>query len=212
MQHFTVIHDGSDQGWQAAYLAFHISALLGAPLRALLTDSSIDKKVQVEVGGRAAGVVMESRLIKEFSVTAVVENSNHSDGLFVPRHLIPDENTARRFLEALSRPLWLVSIESEMNGMAVLIGNPASDGTMIRYASILSHRIQQPLNGFVHKNEYPLVSKSNPDIPWQELPELTLVGVTAALKRVKASLLLLSLSHFSLVDASLVNCVIFPTA
>lgn len=218
MQHFTVIHDGSDQGWQAAYLAFYISALLGAPLRALLTESSTDKKAhvqratQVEVGARAAGVAVESRLITKFSVTDVVENSNNSDGLFVPRHLILDEETARRFLEALSCPLWLVSIESEMSGVAVLIGDPASDETLFRYATTLSNRIQLPLTGFVHNNEHPLISKSNPDIPWQVLSDWTPAEIAVALKQVKASLLFLSVSHFSLTDKLPINCVVYPVA
>jgi hypothetical protein len=97
MQRFTLLHDGSDQGWQAAYLAFHIAAQLGAPLFALLVGSASDEKIlarnasQVEVGGRAAGLVIKTRLVTEFSVDIVEENVADSDGLFVPRRLIPDE-------------------------------------------------------------------------------------------------------------------------
>lgn len=218
MQHFTVIHDDSDLGWQAAYLAFHIAARLGAPLRALLIESPTDKKAraqrasQIEVGGRAAGVAVESRSIRNFSVANIVENCKGTNGLFIPRRLIPDEDTARRFLEALSCPLWLVSMKSAMDGMVVLIGDSASDEALIRYALTLSVRIQLPLTGFVHQNEFPTISKSNPDIPWQALPDLTSLELTAALEQVKASLLFLSISHFSLTEESPVNCIVFPGA
>jgi hypothetical protein len=216
MQHFTVLHDGSGQGWQAAYLAFHIASRLGAPLRALLFESSPDKKAlmqkaaQVEVGARAADVAVETRLIPHFSVADVAENSKDSNGLFIPRHLVSDENAARQFLEALSYPIWLVSMESTMNGMAMLIGDPDADEAMTHYATVLSKRIQLSLTGFAHKNEIPLISKPDEDIAWQPLIELTPVEITAALKRVDASLLFLSISQFSLTDELPVNCVIYP--
>jgi len=141
-----------------------------------------------------------------------VENCKGTNGLFIPRRLIPGEDTARRFLEALSCPLWLVSMESAMDGMVVLIGDSASDEALTRYALTLSVRIQLPLTGFVHQNEFPTISKSNPDIPWQALPDLTSVELTAALEQVKASLLFLSISHFSLTEESPINCIVFPGA
>jgi hypothetical protein len=66
------------------------------------------------------------------------------------------------------------------------------------------------LTGFAHKNEIPLISKPDKDIAWQPLIELTPVEITAALKRVDASLLFLSISQFSLTDELPVNCVIYP--
>jgi len=218
MQHFTVIHDSSDQGWQAAYLAFHIASRLGAPLRALLAESSLNKEARaqrtapVEVGGRAAGISVETRLISDFSTANIVENCKGTNGLFIPRRLIPDKESASRFLEALSCPLWLVSMESAMNGMAVLIGDPASDEAMTHYATVLSKRIQLPLIGFVHKNKLSQISKSNPDIAWQSIPDLIPVEITAVLKRVDASLLILSISQFSLIDDLSFNCVIYPVS
>lgn len=218
MQHFSVIHDGSDQGWQAAYLAFHMAARLGAPLRALLTESPAEKKAhaqratQIEVGGRAAGVAVESRLITDFSVANIVENCKGTNGLFVPRRLIPDEKTAHRFLRALSCPLWLVSMESAMDGMVMLIGDYASDEALIHYAMTLSGRIQLPLTGLVQQNEFPSISKSNPDIIWQPIPDLTPLAIATALKQVNASLLFLSIAYFSLADELPINCVIYPAS
>jgi len=220
MQHFTVIHDGNDQGWQAAYLAFHIAARLGAPLRALIIESH-DKKAdaqraaQVEVGGRAAGVSVESRLITDFSLSRVTEHFTISNGLFIPRRLIPDEKTARRFMGALSCPLWLVSTESAesaMDGMALLIGDSASDNALSDYATILAHRIQLPITGFVHKNNLSRVTKSNPDISWHPLQSLTSGEISKALKQVDASLLFLPIFHFSLIDKLRINCVVYPAS
>lgn len=218
MQHFTVLQDDSQQGWHAAYLAFHIASRLGAPLRVLLTESFPDdnahlqRAAQVKVGGRAAGVSVETRLIKDFSVTTVMENCSNTNGLFIPRRLIPDEKAARRFLKALSCPLWLVSMKSAMEGMAVLIGDSSMDKALTHYAMTLAVRIQLPLTGFVHKDEYPLISKSNPNIIWQSLTGLTSLEIATALKQVKASLLFLSISHFSLTVDMPVNTIIFPEA
>ena len=215
MQHFTVLQDDGEQGWQAAYLAYHIASRLGAPIRVLLTESSSDKNAraqraaQVKVGGRAAKVTVETRLVTDFSVNTVAENCKNTNGLFIPRHLIPDEKAARRFLKTLSCPLWLVSAESAMDGMAVLIGDPALDEALTRYAMTLSGRIKLPLAGFVHKDEYSLISKSNPDIIWQALTELSSIEITTALSQVNASLLFLSIAHFSLTDKLPINFVIY---
>ena len=68
MQRFSLIHDGSEQGWQAAYLAFNISARFGAPLLALLVKSDLPtsllqkRAAQVRVGGNAAKLVIETKL------------------------------------------------------------------------------------------------------------------------------------------------------
>jgi len=73
MQRFTLLHDGSPQAWQAAYLAFHIAAQLGAPLRVLLFDADDDQDMlaknasQIEVGGHAAGVNVRTFVTRLFN-------------------------------------------------------------------------------------------------------------------------------------------------
>lgn len=216
MQRFTLIHDGSKQGWQAAYLAFYIAAQLGAPLQVLMVISNSDtntlakRAAQVEVGGHAAGVAIATQSIAEFSINAVAEVGSKSNGLFVPRRLIPDEKTARVFLEALSCPLWLVSKESETKGIALLAGNPFLEETMINYAIALSHRIQQPLNGLVLESEFAHAKKSNTDIAWHQLPDFSPPTVSTVLKQVNVSLLILPLARFSISDELSFNCVIYP--
>ncbi|MGD8404875.1 MAG: hypothetical protein PVJ21_14540 [Anaerolineales bacterium] len=216
MQRFTLIHDGSKQGWQAAYLAFYVAAQLGAPLQVLMVISNSDtntlakRAAQVEVGGHAAGVAITTQTIAEFSINAVAEASSKSNGLFVPSRLISDKKTARDFLEVLSCPLWLVSKESETNGIAMLAGNPIVEETMINYAIALSHRIQQPLNGFVLESEFAHFKKTNSEVAWHQLPDFSPPTVSTVLKQVNVSLLILPLARFSISDELSFNCVIYP--
>jgi len=216
MQRFTLIHDGSKQGWQAAYLAFYVAAQLGAPLQALMVTSGNDRNLiakraaQVEVGGHAAGVAIGTRLIEETSVHAVAEVSGNTNGLFAPRRLIPDEKTARRFLEALSCPLWLVSKESETNGVTMLVDDPVAQETLINYAAALSHRIQQPLIGLVLESAFTLIPKVDTDFEWHPLPEFSIDTLSKTLNQVNTSLFILPVSHFSLADGLSLNCVIYP--
>ena len=216
MQRFTLIHDGSDQGWQAAYLAFRIAAQLGAPLLVLLADSASDKKMlaeraaQVEVGGHAARVAIESHLVTDFSVDTVMKKKNNCDGLFAPLRLIPDEKTARSFLEALSCPLWIVSNEAEMHGLSILVGEPASDAALVRYVSVLAKRIQQPLTGLVRESELASISKANTDVNWRSLAAISSVEINTALNQLGTSLLFVPVSSLSLTEGLSVNYVICP--
>jgi hypothetical protein len=216
IQRFTLVHDGSDQGWQAAYLAFHITAQLGASLLVLMVGSTTDEKIlaqkasQVEVGGRAAGVVIETRLVTKFSVDAVRENAADSDGLFVPRRLIPDEETAVRFLDALSCPLWIVSKESELHEMAVLVDDLAANETLITYTTALSRRLQQSLTGFVRRNELNLISGSDESLAWLPLADFSPTEINATLNQLGADLLFLPLARLSLVSELSMNCVVYP--
>jgi hypothetical protein len=216
MQRFTLIHDGSDQGWQAAYLAFRIAAQLGAPLLVLLADSASDKKMlaeraaQVEVGGHAARVAIESHLVTDFSVDTVIENNIKSNGLFAPRRLIPDEKTARRFLEAFSCPLWIVSNESEMHGLSILVGEPDSDAALIHYVTALAKRIQQPLTGLIPESELASISEADTDVNWLSLAAFSSVEIDAALNQLGSSLLFVPVSSLSLTEGLSVNYVICP--
>jgi hypothetical protein len=215
MQHFSLIHDGSKQGWQAAYLAFHIAAQLGAPLSVLQVGEPGDENkltnraAQVEVGGHAAGVVIETRWIREFNLNTVKQRISNSNGLFLPRHLIPDENTARGFLEALSCPLWLASKEIKTQGVAMLVADPAADDVLIQYAAILSQRIQQSLTGLVLESKSGGIPKSD-TTEWLSLPDFSQAAIKLALKRVNVSLLVLPVSKFLLAGNLPVNCVLYP--
>ena len=119
MQKFTLLNDGSVQGWRATYLAFHVAAQLGAPLQALLINSNNDEETleqraaHIEIGGRAAGVAIETRLLTDFSVDFLKGQPTVIDGLFVPHRLVPNEVSAALFLEACSCPLWITSQEPE---------------------------------------------------------------------------------------------------
>ena len=216
MQRFTLLHDGSKQGWQVAYLAFHVAAQLGAPLLVLLTDSAlapdalIQRAAQVEVGGRAAGVTIKTHQVADFSVDVVTQYADDSDGLFVPQRLIPDWKTALRYLEAFSRPLWIVSRESEMRKMAVLVDNLDPNETLVNYTVTLSHRLQQSLTGIVLDSEPISVSKSDAPIDWVSLHVIDPVEINTALQQIEADLFFIPASRISLIDELPLNYVVYP--
>lgn len=216
MQRFTLIHDGSEQGWQAAYLAFHIATLLGAPLHVLIDNSETDKKTiaqraaQVEVGGRAAKVVIGTQLVTDFSADTVAKNAADTDGIFVPRSLVPDEETALGLLKVLPCPLWIVSQEAEMSGAVTLVGNPTADKTLINYTNILSQRIQQPLTGLILESELEITSKAYEAITWHPLSDFSPQQISIVLKQLNVNLLFASVSYIDLVAKLPINCVVWP--
>ena len=216
MQRFTLIHDGSEQGWQTAYLAFHIAAQLGAPLQALLGDSAnreslVQSAAQVEIGGRAAGVVIGTRLVTDFSLDNLIENTDSIDGLFIPHRFVPDEKTAARFLEALSCPLWIVSHGPEIHKMATLISDLVADEKLIHYSMTLAHRLQQALIGLVQAKELASKSQSDLELEWEPIPNFSSREINATINQLDVNLFFVSASNASLIEDLASNCVIFPT-
>jgi hypothetical protein len=217
MQRFTLIHDGSDQGWQTAYLAFHIAAQLGAPLQALLGDSAdgeslVQSAAQVEIGGRAAGVTIGTRLVPDFSLDSLTANMNVIDGLFIPHRLIPDGETATHFLETLSCPLWIVSQGPEIHKMAVLVSDLVADEKLIHYTTALAHRLQQSLTGLVRAEQLASMMHSDLNLEWEPFPSFSSREITSTINRLDINLFFVSVSNAPLIDDISSNCVIFPAA
>lgn len=219
MHRFTLLHDGSAQGWQATYLAFHIAAGLGAPLQVLFNDSISNEETpeqraaHVETGGRAADVVIESRVLPDLSVDTLKQNITVVDGLFVPRTLVPDGATASRFLEAFSCPLWIVSAKSEIAEMAVLVKSLAKDDHLIVHIKTLSQRLHQSLTGFVPRAELDLARGSDlAALTWVPLPSFTVPDITSALELFRVGLLFVPASSVDLMVQLSCNCVVYPDA
>jgi hypothetical protein len=217
MQKFTLLHDGSAQGWYATYLAFHVAAQLGAPLQALLVDSNSDKEslkqraAQIKTGARAAGVAIETHLVADFSVDSLKKSITTIDGLFVPHRLIPDGESAARFLEALSCPLWIASKEPEIREMAVLINDPIKDERLISYTKVLAHRFQQSIKAFIKQSDNNPTPKSETStLTWVSLPTLSLDDVNSALTHLNAGLLFISVSNADMTGELPCNFVIYP--
>ena len=216
MQRFTLLHDGSKQGWQAAYLAFHVSAQLGAPLLVLLAGPTTDSKTlvqratQIEVGARAAGVAVGTRFVPNFSVDVATKNASGSDGLFIPSRLIPDWETALRYSEAFSHPLWIVSKESETHKMAVLVDDLSADKTLVNYTITLSNRLQQSLTGLVRDTKSGSFLAANTPIDWIPLTDFTYTEITDAIQQLEADLLFVPASRVSLINELTLNCVVYP--
>lgn len=216
MQRFTLIHDGTSQAWQTTYLAFHIAARLGAPLQVLLSDSAIGEETSaqraadIEVGGRAAGVVIESHLVADFAIETILENTNIVDGLFIPRRLIPDEETVKRFLNALSCPLWIVSKETETRKMAVLVGNLSEEKHLVTYAAMLSHRLNRPLSGLFMGVSLPTNADGAMGLEWMLLQDFSMPSVVSVINRIHTDLLFIHNSRASLISESTCTCVVYP--
>lgn len=216
MQRYTLLHDGSNLGWQAAYLAFHLSARLGAPLLVLLDEPAIDsamiaqRATQVEVGGRAAGLVIRTRLVTDFTVDTVAEYAAGNNGLIVPRHLIQEEKVPLLFLETLSCPLWVVTMESEMRNLATLVNNPATDKHLVDYSASLAQRLQESLVGLASQSNIDSLSQIYTTLPWHQLPDFSPAKIAEVLDRLDIDILFLPFSHLSLATELPISCVIHP--
>lgn len=216
MQRFALIHDGSEQGWQAAYLAYHVAAQLGAPLQVLLIESPADKDsvaqraTQIEVGGRAAGVLLETHIVPDFSIDNVTTNTAAINGLFLPLRLLPEEKSAARLLESLSCPLWIVSEESKTHKMAVLVDDLTEDADLIAYAAMLSHRMSQSLTGLILGDGPSPTAQSGADLAWLPVQDFSLPVIASALNQLYVDLLFIRPSEFSLASGLSCTCVIYP--
>jgi hypothetical protein len=216
MQRFTLVHDGSGQGWQTAYLAFHVAARLGAPLQVLLFDSAADQELltlnatQLQTGGRAAGVSLETQFVTDFSIESVTRNMGTINGLFVPNRLLPDEKTAAHWLQALSCPLWIVSDELKTRKMAVLVEDPTADEDLIGYATVLSQRMSETLTGFILGAQIPVTVQHSPEMDWIPLQDFSAARIASALDQLHADLLCLKHLQFSLARELGRTCVIYP--
>jgi hypothetical protein len=218
MQRFTLLHDGSSQGWQTAYLAFDVSARLGAPLQVLLLDSTADQELltqnamQLQTVGRAAGVNLETQIVADFSTESVARSGAVINGLFLPHRLLPDEATAARLLKTLSCPLWIVADELRTRQMAVLVENLTSDEDLIAYAVILSQRMSETLTGLILFNEETSQRlQSSPEMAWMPLQDFSEARIVSALDQLHADLLCIKHSKFSLARGLGRTCLVYPT-
>jgi hypothetical protein len=214
MERFTLVHDGSAQGWRTAYLTFHIAGRLGALLQVLLATSIADDELlsqtasQVEIGGRAAGVAIETHILPDPSVETIIENLGETTGLFLPSRLVPDMATAARLIGAAACPLWIVSEESTSRTMAVLVEDSFADEDLIAYAVRLAQRMTETLTGLLIGSSPAPADDSR--LTWIPLQDSSLPVVMAALDRLQADLLLLRLPLASLARELDCTCVIFP--
>lgn len=204
MQRFTLIHDGSGQGWQTAYLAFHVAARLGAPVQVLLFDSAADQEIltsnatQLQTGGRAAGVSLETQFVSDFSLESLTKNMGMINGLFVPNHLLPSEETVSHLLQALSCPLWVVSDELKTRKMAVLVEDATADADLITYATVLSQRMSETLTVLILGARIPATPQRSPELDWMPLQDFSAPRIASALDQLHADLLCLKHHNFSL--------------
>lgn len=217
MQRFTLLHDGSVQGWQATYLAFHVAARLGAPLQVLHIDPDNDdealdqRAAHVETGGHAAGVVIETYLLADFSMETLKEIITAIDGFFLPHRLIEDGEAVSTYLRAFSCPIWDISVEAKLDEIVVLVNDPVQDVQLISSAKIISQRLQQSLTALVLDDKFELTLKPElAGLKWMSIPVLSPDGIARALDRLHVSLVFVSISDFPLVANLPNNYIIYP--
>ena len=216
IQRFVLLHDGSAQGWQSAYLAFHVAAQLGASLLVILVNPSAEKidlsniASQVEVGGRAAGVAIETNQAPEFTLDILPAILESMDSLIIPQQLMRDLDTKSGYLEALSCPTWIVSKDPEMDGMVVLVADLNEAEELVRYAVNLSHRMQQSLIGLIQESHKVIEPNDQIAITWIPLPNFNRAVIKATLDQIGSGLLVTSYSTLPLVENLSVNLIVYP--
>ena len=216
MQRFVLIHNGSNQAWQTAYLAFHVSASLGARLMVLIIDP-IDSNnplsysaKQIEIAGRTAGVVIETLKVNSSITDILVEYTREIDGIFIPRIFIPDAEVLNHYLDIVSCPIWIVTQNAEHNKMAILIENLSKEISFIDYAITLASRLQHSLTGLIQNSEPGFSHLSDFDINWYSLTDFSNKEISMALKRLEANLLFFSKKNASIIENLSINFVVFP--
>lgn len=213
MLNFVLIHDGTELGWQAAYRAFHVTARLGASLLALVIDAELDADelaqhaAEIKIGGNAARINLTTRVITEFSQEKLLQNIQAGDGVFLPRHLVPDEKTAVWYLERLENPLWVISTKAEINMMGVLSTGGGEDRYAVNYATLLSNRMRKPLVGFSGIRE---AGEADPGMGWVVIDEHSPQSLLEALSEKEVDLMVIPASQIHFFSQSPVNIVIFP--
>jgi hypothetical protein len=217
MQRFTLLHDGSVQGWQATYMAFHVTAQLGAPLQVFHINPNNDREAialraaHVETGGHAAGVAIESHLLLDYSLDILKKSITAIDGFFIPQRLITDRGTVSLFLDAFSCPLWIVSEETKLDNAAVLVNDPKQDTQLISYVKTLMNRLQQSLTALVLDEKFDATLKlEHSDLKWMSLATFSRETITHALERLQVSLLFISSLNISMIGDLPGNYVICP--
>ena len=216
-QRFALVHDGSNQGWQAAYLAIHVAARLGAPLQVWLTDSSTDtealaqRAAQLEIGGRAAGVTLETQIVRDFSLRTFAHwDITSLNGMFFPHRLLAGDDAAARLLGGLSCPVWIVANEPKTLTMAVLVDDPIGDRELILYAALMSQRMSEAITGLA-VNTMPLEKlEAAAELAWFSLHDFSSPAILSALEQLHVDLLFLGLANFSLVRSLKCTCIVYP--
>lgn len=212
MQNFALLHDGSKTGWHASYFALHVSARLGAQLRIFLNMKSKRQKNLIEIAARASGVVIDITFLDNMSTGTILTHSRDMDGLFVHRRFIPDGRTARRYVNKLSRPLWVVSRKSEIREIAALVNNPIADVQMLAYAGAFSHRIHESISGIIRNTERkPEPINKAPITNWVAIQSFSQIKINNLSRKRNFDLLFVPATRAGLVKKTSCNCVLFPT-
>ena len=216
IQRFTLLHDGSAQSWPATYLAFHITARLGALLNVLMmpsADGRVSFETQasdIQVGGRAAGIEVTIQRVDDQSPAALREFLLPTDSLLVPSHLAPDGNSVQALLKMATCPIWVLSGEMEIRKLAFIANRFAAEQSSVRYATMLSQRLQNPLTIIIQSDQLPLTEERDHSLTWFPLTSYSTHDIKTALTEIAPSLFFIPVSQAHLIGQVFINCVVYP--
>jgi hypothetical protein len=217
MQRFALVHDGSAQGWQTAYLAIHVAARLGALLQVWLADTNADieslaqRAAQLEIGGRSAGVSLTTQVVQGISLKTLAERDLASiNGVFFPYHLLPEDDSVINLLDKMSCPVWIVADEPKTHTMAILVDDYVGDQQFILYATLMSQRMNESITGLLVGAPPLQMLHGVAEITWFPLKDSALPTIVSALQQLHIDLLFLSHANVSLVRSLERTCVVYP--
>jgi hypothetical protein len=209
MQQFTVLHDGTQLGWQTVYYAFHFAARLGAPTHVYLLGDQEQDESQVGMTGRAAGVSLTTSHMDQFSLEVLAAAAGESDGLFLPRSSISNKDSVLYLVESSNRPVWVVSRESGLQSLAVLVDDKGAAGGHFIFAWRLAQRIQKKVIALSMQAKLPNLG-DNQKIIWRILTDNSNSEIIKNFEEVGAGFLFIPLAYLDLVRNSSINLVIIP--
>jgi hypothetical protein len=182
MQKIAAIHDGSPQGWETIYLAFHVAVRLGMPLLVLTLpgdekqQSPAEQIEKIHTGGRAAGLSVETFAIERVTAEAVLEHGRDLYTLLAPKDLAMPQVQA--LAGALACPIWVVTGKYEIRRLGLCHPVPSEDFAA-RYARALAQRLDQPLVFLTSGAGEAALEEAqiHAGITWEHLPEISVRAI-----------------------------------
>jgi len=174
MQTVVAIHDGTSQGWETAYLAFHVAARLVTSLLILSLPvdqegySLSEQSEKILTGGRAAGLTVETRGIEGMTAEHISRQAPDIYALLVPKNLPTDENLLIDLTRKLSCPIWLVGRKYEIRQLGVWL-QAATQTLASRHTTAMARRLGQRVVYFTAHSQAP--DSLDPEVIWKPVED-----------------------------------------
>lgn len=147
MKSYLVVLDGTPISWEAAYSAFHLAARLGSRLIGLAAKDPAGERTasqwlaEFETGARAAGIVVESRLVAHLDAETLGAQADATDGVFWGHPADAPGKMLAELLGGLPCSLWLVPRQTSVRKIVTIASDPTSGHHASHFAELLSRRL-----------------------------------------------------------------------